>query len=76
MRAHEKYSLYAYDFLMRRAREVASYECDFVYFPGQAAPGTEAIHEDVKSRPTRTPLYRLKRKLFEANYGIRITEVE
>lgn len=31
--------------------------------------------EDVKSQPTMTPLYRLKKKLVEREYGIEIKEV-
>jgi hypothetical protein len=30
---------------------------------------------DVKSRPTRTPVYRLKKKLLYATWGIDVTEV-
>jgi len=32
------------------------------------------IHE-VKSKPTKTPLYKLKKRLFEKEYGIEIKEV-
>jgi shikimate 5-dehydrogenase len=35
----------------------------------------KTIIEDTKSNPTRTPVYRLKKKLVEALYGISITEV-
>jgi len=29
----------------------------------------------VKSKPTKTPLYKLKKRLFEKEYGIEIKEV-
>lgn len=50
---------------------VASYVSDFDYFQVD-----EFVAEDVKSEFTRKlPLYRLKFKLFKANYGFEITEV-
>ena len=62
---------------------LATYRCDFVYNtqgtacfppgavgPHQALPGT--VFEDVKGY--RTAMYRLKKKLVEAEYGITITE--
>lgn len=36
----------------------------------------ELVVEDVKSPPTKTPLYRLKKKWVEHQYQITITEVE
>lgn len=53
-------------------RVVATYRADFMYI----TKVEQLVVEDVKSKPTRTALYRLKRKLFEANYGFAITEVE
>jgi 7-keto-8-aminopelargonate synthetase-like enzyme len=34
-----------------------------------------AVHEDVKSAPTKTPLSRLKHRLVEAVYGLKVTYV-
>jgi hypothetical protein len=49
---------------------IGSYVSDFDYLEGEVA---ELRVEDVKG--VRTPLYRFKRKHFEAQYGIRIIEV-
>lgn len=49
---------------------VAKYVGDFQY---EAADGTKVV-EDVKG--FKTPVYRLKKKLVEALYGIRIQEVQ
>jgi hypothetical protein len=48
---------------------IGHYVADFVYTRGQAEP---LVVEDYKGY--RTPLYVWKRKHFEAQYGIRITE--
>lgn len=57
------------------------YRADFTYYR-PAAGGTpktsvvwEKVVEDVKSRPTRTKEYLLKRKLMKDRFGIDITEV-
>jgi hypothetical protein len=50
---------------------ICDYVADFAYFRGN-----ERVVEDVKSKATRTPEYRLKRKLVEAIYHIRVAEVE
>lgn len=47
------------------------YRADFEYFDIDAG---ERVIEDVKSKATMTPLFRLKKKLVEALYGIRIRE--
>lgn len=39
------------------------------------APLAELVVEDVKSPATRTPVYRLKRKLVKAIHGIDVQEV-
>lgn len=49
---------------------ISSYISDFDYLEGEVS---ELKVEDVKG--VRTPLYRLKRKHFEAQYGIKIIEV-
>ena len=50
---------------------VGMYVADFEY----REHGVKVI-EDVKSRPTRTAVYRLKAKLMKDNYGVEIREVE
>lgn len=47
-----------------------SYIADFVY-----KKGNEVVVEDVKSKVTKTPLYRLKKKLMLERYNIKIKEV-
>ncbi len=59
---------------------VAVYVADFVYqeeetLPGASAPwGWATVVEDVKAPPTRTPVYKLKRALMKALYGIEVRE--
>lgn len=52
--------------------KIGTYFADFSY--RDALTGHETV-EDVKSRPTMTPAYRLKKKLVLALYGVRIVEV-
>lgn len=52
--------------------QVGIYTADFRY--RDQASG-QLVIEDVKSPPTRTTAYRLRKRLVEAIYGIRITEV-
>jgi hypothetical protein len=49
---------------------IADYVADFVY-----ERDGETIVEDVKSKPTKTRLYRIKKKLMRAIHGIEIHEV-
>jgi len=54
----------------------ATHVCDYVgdfMFSDKAGV---SIVEDVKSKATKTPVYRLKKKLLRALYGIEIREVE
>ena len=51
--------------------EVSAYRADFRYYSVEHGA---VIVEDVKSPATATPLYRLKKRLLEANYGIEILE--
>jgi hypothetical protein len=51
---------------------VGAYRADFDYL---THAGIVRVVEDVKSPATTTPVYRLKKKLMEALYGITITEV-
>lgn len=52
--------------------KVCTYRADFSFFDIRKG---ESVVEDVKSKATKTPLYELKRKLFEAIYGRKVTEV-
>lgn len=54
-------------------RHICDYRADFRYV--ETATGQTVI-EDVKSGPTKTPTYRLKKKLVRAVHGIEITEVQ
>ncbi len=49
---------------------VGKYVADFSY-----RQNGSLVVEDVKSEPTKTRVYRLKKKIVEANTGIKITEV-
>ena len=54
-----------------RGQKICTYKADFRYWQGATR-----IVEDVKSPATRkNPTYRLKKKLVEAVYGIKICEV-
>lgn len=46
------------------------YKADFAYFKNE-----KRVIEDVKSEPTKTPVYRLKKRIVEALYGVEIVEV-
>lgn len=52
--------------------DVGRYTADFAYF--DVRQGKRVI-EDVKSKPTRTTAYRLRKRIAEAVHGISITEV-
>jgi recombinational DNA repair protein RecR len=47
-----------------------TYIADFVYFDGD-----KYVVEDAKSSTTKTPLYRLKKRLLAERYGIKIKEI-
>lgn len=53
-------------------RKICKYIADFQYT--DLSTGQQVI-EDVKSGPTKTPVYRLKKKLVEAQYDVKIVEV-
>lgn len=71
-----------YDFVVNGVR-LGFYKADFRYL--KQAPSRKGqrgtfvddvpVVEDVKSKPTKTTTYRLKRKLMKALYGIEIKEV-
>lgn len=50
---------------------VGMYTADFRYVDASGA----VVVEDVKSKPTKTTAYRLRKRLVEAIYGITITEL-
>lgn len=49
---------------------ICEYEPDFDYNEGD-----KMVAEDVKSTPTKTPVYEIKRKLLFALYGIEVKEI-
>lgn len=51
---------------------IGHYHADFKYFNERTHA---VIVEDVKSQPTRTEAYRLRKKIVEAQYGITIVEI-
>ena len=52
--------------------KVCDYYADFFYYDNE---NETRVVEDVKSKATRTPVYRLKKKLMFACLGIEIVEV-
>lgn len=52
--------------------DIATYEGDFYYVDHELGVG---VLEDVKTDATRTQLYRIKKRLVEAQFGIKIVEV-
>lgn len=59
-----------------RGIKCGTYVADFKYdVPDVRESTIRPVVEDVKSEPTKTPVYRLKKKLVEAQYGIKITEI-
>lgn len=56
--------------IIMNGKKCAVYKADFCYRAGKAH-----VIEDVKAPATKTAVYRLKKKLVEAAYGIEIQEV-
>ena len=71
----EKLMLQERFLLLVHGVKIGTYVADFSYMDCQGDT-PERIVEDVKSRPTRTAVYRLKKKLVYALYGVEIREVE
>ena len=67
LRVHPRYPI------IIEGKRICVYEADFEYV--LQTPPFPIIVEDVKSLPTRTRLYQLKKKLIMATSGILITEV-
>lgn len=60
--------------ILVNGKKCGVYKSDFRYWP--VGPGAQQVIEDVKGgKATRTAVYRLKKKLVEAIYGITITEI-
>ena len=56
--------------------KICDYVSDFSYFRVLPFDNlNEIVVEDVKSRPTMTPVYRLKKKLLRALLGIEVQEI-
>jgi hypothetical protein len=62
----------AFDLRAKGGGKVGVYRADFAYHE-KVVGGTRWVVEDVKG--FKTPVYRLKKKHLEAQYGIQITEV-
>jgi hypothetical protein len=52
---------------------VGKYFADFRYLDNATG---EIVVEDVKSKPTRTAVYRLKKRIVEAQHGVTIREID
>ena len=53
---------------------ICHYEADFTYWRGTDIPSYEFVAEDCKG--VKTPLYKLKKKLMKAVWGIDIVEIK
>lgn len=72
LRCHPKFDLLAWTGGLPLPRKIGVYTGDFEYFIPQTG---ELVLEDVKAPPSRTEAYQLRKKIFEANTGRKITEV-
>lgn len=59
--------------LVVNGHKIGTYSADFIYSHDDNS-GRVTV-EDVKSSPTKTTVYRLKKRMVEALYGIQISEV-
>lgn len=55
---------------------VCSYQADFSYLKVKNGEKFDFVVEDVKSKATKTDVYRLKKKLMKAVLGIEVKEYE
>lgn len=55
---------------------VCTYQADFSYLMAKNGDKFDFVVEDVKSKATKTDLYRLKKKLMRAVLGIEVKEYE
>lgn len=67
---HPTIRLWALNVETKSPHHVGNYKADFKY-TDNGVP----VYVDVKSSATITPLYKLKKTIVEANYGIKIKEV-
>lgn len=72
LRCHPKFNLLAWGGGLERPEKIGIYTGDFEYFVPETG---ELVLEDVKAPPSRTEAYQLRKKIFEANTGRKITEV-
>ncbi len=56
--------------------KVCDYVADFFYIVIDHPDAPFSVVEDVKSKPTMTPIYRLKKKLMKAIYNLDIKEIK
>lgn len=67
------YPLYVWDTVNKVATPIGKYVADFRYVLHSPSGLVIDVVEDVKG--VKTPVYRLKKKMVEAQYGIEIREV-
>lgn len=68
-----EFPLYVWDTVNKRATHIGKYLADFRYVLHSPSGLLADVVEDVKG--VRTPVYRLKKKMVEAQYGIVIREI-
>ena len=62
--------------LVVNGMKVCNFVADFSYLQVSPSDGSnKVIVEDVKSKPTMTPVYRIKKKLVKALFGIDVEEI-
>lgn len=71
LKLHPEYELHSTSPVGERIR-IGKFTADFEYV--EVSTG-EVFTVDVKSKPTRTTAYMLRKRLFEAEYGRKLTEV-
>ncbi|KKM06917.1 hypothetical protein LCGC14_1739120 [marine sediment metagenome] len=64
LEVHPKWEIFV------NGQKICTYTADFVYWEN-----SNYVVEDVKSQPTMTPVYRLKKKMMKAVHGIEIQEI-
>ena len=69
LRVHPRYNLHAEN-KAHQKNKIGSYVADFCY---NAGANEQLLIEDVKG--FRTPMYRWKKRHFEAEYDLKITEI-
>ena len=72
LEVHPEFPLYASNPETGLLERVGKYVGDFSYFDNEIK---DVVVEDVKSKATMTTIYRFKKKMMKANYGIEIKEI-